>query len=130
MRWPEEHGRLRRWRERSPYQVGGVWYRVVKGRKGADDLRLEHHVEGRWTPVYMAETFMQADFFAENEQWLEQERDHWRQGGAAYFLSQIAEAVRYGWERVAERITDQRGRREDGIKTAPHVCGAYCREHR
>lgn len=65
---------------------------------------------GGWQPVYMAETFMEADFFEENEQWLEQERDHWRRPGALYFLEQLARACRDGWEGPADLIERQRRR--------------------
>jgi hypothetical protein len=88
--------------------AGNGLFRVVTGRKGPDDLRLEQFVDGQWVPVFMEEAFMLVDFFHENEQWLEQHRDHWRRGGGSYFLDAVREAAAAGWEVPAGRIRVQR----------------------
>jgi hypothetical protein len=110
-KWPEGHGRIRRWSPAEPFQCGGLWYRVTQGAKGKQDLRLEQHDGRRWVPVYMEQAFMMSDFFHENEQWLEQERPHWRKPGGSYFLEQLREAVAGGWQGPADRIKRQRGSR-------------------
>lgn len=109
-RWPTQHERSRRWRERSPYQVGRSWYRIRQGIKTKDDLVLERREGGYWVKVYMEEVFMAADFFHENEQWLEQEREYWRRGGGDYFLDQLRDAAKDGYQAPSERIRRQRPR--------------------
>ena len=108
MKWHPESRRERRWAPTDPWSVGSSTFRVIPGAKGPDDLRLERWTVQGWRPIKMAETFVEADFFHENEQWLEQARDHWRRPGGSYFLEQLLLAVQGGWTKPARRLEDDK----------------------
>lgn len=95
----------RRWQAGDDFWCDGIRYRVIEGRKGPDDLRLERRVDGEWRPVKMESGFMLADFFFENEQVL-YPRAKGHRGGFEY-LRALQDATRHGWETTQRRLSAQ-----------------------
>ena len=94
--------------------IAGVPFRVVPGRKAPGDLRVEWGTsDSTWTAVPMSAAFLLTDFFCENEDWLAQFNPHWRYTGTEWFLKEQAGAARLGWKQAAERVDEQRKRREE-----------------
>lgn len=86
----------RRWHPGQTVEISGVTFRVVQGRKGPADLRLEWLTSsGSWRPVDMAAGGLMADFFYENESYLYP--DH--KGGRKY-LDYLREAAQFGWDKA------------------------------
>lgn len=79
------------------FEVSGLHFRVVRGSKSPDDLRLEWSTGGQWWPVHMAAVALMADFFYENEDRLYPPP---RYRGGRYFLDYLYESVIKGWERA------------------------------
>jgi hypothetical protein len=102
----------RRWQPGWYGVVGGVPFRVVPGRKGEGDRRLEWWTDLSWQPVPMAAAFLLVDFFTENEDHLAVLRPHWRVPGGDYFFGALHEARHHGWEVATAKVQEQRGRRE------------------
>lgn len=99
----------RRWRpDGEPFWCDGIQYRVVPGRKGPDDMRLEKHLNGEWQPVRMEAGFMLADFFFENEHVLYPRAKGYR-GGFEY-LKAIQFAAQNGWESTQRQLREQQSR--------------------
>ena len=105
--------RQRRWQDRSAYRLsnGHIEARILAGVKSPDDLVVELRTQGLVRPG-MDLVFFLADFFHENEQWLEPHRPHWRRPGGDYFLEHLKAAVMHGWEPVAREVERQRQARE------------------
>jgi hypothetical protein len=104
----------RRWLAGMAFEVDGVFYRVLRGRKeaprGAEDLRLEHRVDGVWRPVRMQTGAMLADFFFENEDVLYPRP---RFNGGTEYLSYLWDAAYTGWEHSEGRLQEQKTRRRE-----------------
>lgn len=99
---------MRRFEAGQRFNLHGVHYRIEQGRKYPGDLVLVRF--GRM--VRMEETFLQADFFTENEREMRAYKSGWRFNGDAYFMDRVWAAVRDGWETEAQRLTAQRERLE------------------
>jgi len=97
----------RRWGP-GTYELHGMRFRVVPGRKEDGDLRLEWSVRGEWRPVKMAVAAFLVDFFVENEEHLRQFRPHWRSTGEAFFIAFLRDAVARGWQAAAATLERQR----------------------
>ena len=104
----------RRWRAGDRFWCDEVEYRVMPGRKGPDDLRLEHYVNGEWRPVKMETGFLLADFFFENEHVLYPRAKGYR-GGYEY-LRAIQHATRYGWESTQQQLREQQARIREALQ--------------
>ena len=79
--------------------------RVVQGKKGPNDLRLDVLVNGGWRSVSMHLAFMLTDFFYENENALYP----YPARGGPYFMDALKTASRYGHERAQKELEfDQR----------------------
>lgn len=86
---------MRRFAAGDAWEIGGVRYRVVTGKKGPDDLRLEWSAAtGKWTAVEMAHAACQTDFFCENEDYLYPPP----QQGGQYFMDFLHKARGLGWD--------------------------------
>lgn len=92
------------------WDIGGVEARIVTGRKGPDDLRLDLRAR-EFVPVKMSLGFLFADFFAQNEGVLYPTKDGF-QGGDLY-LHYLKGAVLLGWEAVAEQLEIERARKRE-----------------
>jgi hypothetical protein len=89
------------------FEIDGVFYRVLHGRKGPGDLRLEHRVDGAWKPVRMRTGAMLADFFFENEEVLYPDA----KGGKKY-LEYVRDATKYGWDKADAVLRVERAQRK------------------
>lgn len=100
----------RRWTPGPITDLSASRYRVVRGVKHDDDLRLERLDSGRWVPVFMEEAFLMADFFYENENARNPSMPHWRENGGTYFLKEVVDATRSGWLAPTRRLRAHRRR--------------------
>lgn len=100
----------RRFRPGLTENVEGIWFRLVPGKKGDGDLRLELRAAGEWRPVKMRLAAFLTDFFVENEDHLRQYRPHWKQSGWEFFADFLHEATENGWKVASERLETQRRR--------------------
>ena len=86
-------------------QIDGIWFRVVKGVKGPNDLRLDWNVGGSWRPVSFTSVFYMCDMFYENEAILYPERHH---RGGEKLTDAIDTAIAYGWRVARDRVHQER----------------------
>lgn len=101
----------RRWQAGTTVTAGPFELRVVDGRKGAGDLRLEVLTADGWMAVPMVLGAVVADFFCENEDHLGQFRPHWRSGGGDFFMAYLQEARFRGWQVAEARLQGDKERR-------------------
>lgn len=94
----------RRWYAGQSFSIDDMHFRVVAGKKGPDDLRLDQLVDGKWVAVRMAVGGMMADFFFENEEVLYPPP---AKGGKKY-LDYVRDAARFGWERAEAALRVER----------------------
>ena len=88
----------------------GVEYRVVSGKKGPQDLRLDIRVGGGdWVSAPMGLGFLMHDFFFQNES-KQYAQDYRFQGGAKY-VNACLEAVRDGWRKPYSTLMADRERK-------------------
>jgi hypothetical protein len=99
---------MRRFAPGSHGEFGGIEWRVWRGRKAPEDLRLEIR-SMEFVPVPMALGFLLADFFAENEDVLFPPSKGF-QGGRRYLLY-LSRAVRLGWESAVALLNDEKRRK-------------------
>lgn len=97
---------MRRWEAGYNGTASGISYRVVQGRKSADDLRLEFRVNGEWRPVAMDIGFLLADFFFENEHVLYPRSQGYR-GGWKY-IQALQRAALDGWEAALSDLDQEK----------------------
>ena len=113
---PEELAHLgaRRWKAGDTVDMGPLHFRVRPGSKVPGDLVLELDTPGGWVRLPMAVMFLQADFYAENEQHLKDsgERPGWKFGGVEYLQPRLDRAMQSGWGPVAAEVTEQRRAKE------------------
>lgn len=100
----------RRWSAGDQAEHSGFNFRVVRGSKSADDLRLEVLAMGRWRPVRMSLGFFLADFFYENEDVLYPREPHdparclkpgcdgSKHRGGQKYIGELRKAGRQGWQ--------------------------------
>lgn len=104
----------RRWKVGDKGMVSGIPYRIVQGRKAADDLVIELYANGRWRRVGMEVGFLLADFFADNEDRVLYPNDRARRvaaGGGEYYMSECWRAVKDGWQSAAQKLRLERAAR-------------------
>ncbi len=88
--------------------VGGLEYRIIRGRKGEGDRILEMRTRGGdWCWVTMPQTYIMADFLYQNEERLKLALPHYKSGGGMYKWALI-DAIRSGWEVPTERLKKQK----------------------
>lgn len=87
----------------------GVQYRVVEGRKGPTDLRLDVRTDG-WIAAPMALGFILADFFRQNEDRLYPPQYGWRGGGK--YMSAVIASAKHGWRRTVADLNAEKAERE------------------
>ena len=96
---------MRRWRDGDTGTLDGVRYRVVRGAKGPDDLRLDWLIGGKWRAVHMRVAAMLADFFYENEDALYPPP---RYKGGRKVLTYLRHAGLHGWEKAEAGLRVER----------------------
>lgn len=106
----------RRWSP-SEFELDGLRWRVVKGRKSPDDLRLEHMTPRGWRPTAMALVFMLTDFWYENEDLLYPKP---RYQGAEYLLKAIRRAALNGHQSETDRLEGEKRRKRER-ESAPRL---------
>jgi len=98
----------RRWKAGMAGDCGGIPWRIVPGRKGPGDLRLELFANGQWLAVKMDLGFLMADFFFENEELLHPPAKG-NLGGSMY-TGHCLMAIAHGWETARQWLAVQRER--------------------
>lgn len=102
---------IRRWQEGQIAESCGLVFRVVKGVKSPEDLRIELRADdGTWWPVKMELVFLLTDFFCENERILKTYRPHWKREGDEFFLEAVRVAAKNGWREAADQVVTARER--------------------
>jgi hypothetical protein len=99
----------RRWKPME-FELDGLKWRVVKGRKSPDDLRLEHMTPRGWRPTAMALLFMLTDFWYENEDLLYPKP---RYQGAEYLLRAVRRAAVNGFQSEVEKLNGEKQRKRE-----------------
>ena len=101
---------MRRFKDGDLFQFHGAMFRVVKGKKSPDDLRLDMwlgtRMEGQWVPVKASWVFLMSDFIYENEDVLYPPTG--RRAGGEKFMKALREAVRDGWVAATQTLEAER----------------------
>lgn len=84
-------------------EIFGVEWRIVRGRKHPEDLRLEIRTP-KFLPVSMVLGYLFADFYAQNERVL---YPHIRDAGRRYRIA-IHGAQTLGWQDAADQLAYER----------------------
>ncbi len=112
-----------RWNEVDrEFDMNGLLFRIVQGKKGPDDRRLD--VETRFLPVHMRLGGLLADFFYENEGILYPPDEGF--AGGNYYLGYLHQAARQGWQVADDKLQEERRGRRLARVGGP----AYRRGHR
>lgn len=92
----------RRFRAGGPFKVDGIWYRLIQGEKGPDDLRLDWYVPNgdsqklAWRPVTLDHVFLIVDAIADNENYLFE----WPAAGGDYVRRYVMKALKEGYRKA------------------------------
>lgn len=101
---------MRRFNDGDLFQFHGAMFRIVKGKKSADDLRLDMwlgtRTEGQWVPVKASWLFLMSDFIYENEDALYPPGG--RRRGGEKFMDALREAVDHGWVAATQTLEEER----------------------
>lgn len=90
--------------------VGGIPWRIRKGRKMDGDLIVDLLAPDGWHPVKMSLVGLLTQFFYENEQRLYPPP---RFRGGEFFVAFLRGCIRIGWSDASAMLEDQRRRREN-----------------
>lgn len=93
--------------------LSGVRWRIVTGKKGPGDLRLDL-LAPRWVPVSMALGFLFADFYAQNEETLYPRAAGYSAGDR--YMHFVNGAAFLGWEVAHEQLLYERTQRRGGAR--------------
>jgi len=99
----------RRFHEGEQFEIGNVQYRVVRGKKGPDDLRIDRRFATDWQPVTLDDTFLILDFIADNENVLYPPPAK----GGAKVLEAVKIALQFGWRRARHDLHLERQLRDE-----------------
>jgi hypothetical protein len=102
-----ERGLTRRFTVGHHGEFAGIDWRVVRGRKAPDDLRLEFRAM-EFQPVSMSLGFLMADFFCENEDVLFPPEQGFEGGGR--YARFCRGAVLHGWPAAVAQLEDEKKR--------------------
>jgi hypothetical protein len=112
---------VRRFKSGEQFQHDGIWYRLVPGRKGRGDLRLEWASAGfPWRPVTLDHVAIIVDAIADNENVLYPPPA----AGGGYVWKFLRQVLREGWRPAVHDLQLQRDRKnhpelfEDGSDAA------------
>ena len=94
----------RRWRDGWSRRIDGISFRIVRGRKGPNDLRLDWYVDGQWRPIHMRIAALLTDFFYENEDVLYPPPAK----GGQKILDYLRWAAKNGWEKAEAGLRAER----------------------
>lgn len=91
----------RRFQAGDRFLYDGIWYRLVPGRKGPDDLRLEWACSGfAWRPVTLDHAAIMVDAIGENENYLYPPP----YAGAGKVWQFVIKALREGWRQAVHDL--------------------------
>ena len=95
------------------FHISGVDFRILDGRKGDGDQRIEWLTRHGWVPPDMAVAFVLADFFDQNEEAISKNPEHrfWAHGGAAFFSGYLNLALEAGWRKARDEVIRLRGKK-------------------
>lgn len=105
----------RRFRAGETFRIPPMDYRVVKGKKGPDDLRLDWRwsdEDGRispWRPVELDHVALIVDAIADNENVIHA----YPEKGGAYVVTFVRQAFREGWCKARSNLHEQRKRADE-----------------
>jgi hypothetical protein len=100
----------RRFNAGDQFEIDGVNYRVVKGRKAVEDLRLDWWQDGRWRPVTLDHVGLIVDMIAENENVLYPPP---RFKGGGMVIQFCMTAHREGWHAARNLLHQQRANKAE-----------------
>ena len=106
MRQPKQDITPRRFTSGDNFELGAVRFRVERGSKSPDDLRMDWNVNGRWVAVPMSALFLLTDFLWENEHVLYPPSSG-NQGGEKLFEA-LRRARNHGWEAATGYLEAER----------------------
>jgi hypothetical protein len=99
----------RRFHEGDQFEIPPFQYRVVRGSKAPDDLRLDWRWQTEWRPVELDHVFLIVDAIADNENVI---RPSPQSGGGKVYAA-VVTALRYGWRKARHDLHLERARYHD-----------------
>jgi hypothetical protein len=102
----------RRFAEGDRFHEGGIRFRVERGRKTDDDLRIDWYVaeSGQWVAIPMSVLFLLVDFFWENEHVIYPPSRGY-QGGEKFWQA-LRGSWLHGWKSSQDGLAAERRQRE------------------
>ena len=99
----------RRFHDGETFEIPPLQYRLVRGRKGPDDLRLDWRWVTDWRPVELDHVALIVDAIADNENILYPPPA--AGGGKVYQL--VRQALREGWRKARHDLHLERMQRDE-----------------
>lgn len=103
----------RRFHAGDTFNIDGVDYRVVKGKKAIDDLRLDWWQAGSWRPVTLDHAALIVDMIAENEDVLYPPP---RFKGGQMVMEFVQRARKHGWGAARSTLHQQRANKAEQLR--------------
>jgi hypothetical protein len=100
LRPPLDKSEYRRFRVGDTFEISGIKFRIVKGRKKPGDLVVEWLTPDGWQSIKMSAAFLLDDFFYENEHWLYPPPSQ----GGDYYYRHVRHAMQFGWDKSAKAL--------------------------
>ena len=101
----------RRFHEGDTFTIPPLEYRMVRGRKGPDDLKLEWRYVAPWRPVELDHVGLIVDAIAENENVLYPPPA----AGGGYVWRFVRKALQYGWIAARNELHLQRAMKAERL---------------
>lgn len=99
----------RRFEAGQTFTIGQLQYRIERGDKHPDDLRLDWRYCGDWQPVVLDHVALIVDMIADNENILYPPPA----AGGDYVRRYVIKALREGWRAAVVELHTQRARKAD-----------------
>ena len=82
------------------FELAGIWFRVVEGRKGPEDLRMDWLTESGWVAIPFVVLYLLTHFLTENEDVLYPPPA----AGGDKLMTELWWARRRGWRHAEARL--------------------------
>jgi hypothetical protein len=101
----------RRFTDGERFEIPPMQYRVVRGRKDPEDLKLQWRYMGDWRPVELDHVALIVDAIGDNEETLYPRERGGRGNGKV--LTFVKQSIRDGFRQAIHDLHEERARRDE-----------------